>query len=81
MITKEQSLGIKKKLIEEGKTVTSLSKEFGVSRTFLAGVINGSRKSTMLEEKLQVLYKLLALRYLHFLLILTYIEWQSVLDI
>lgn len=53
MITKEQSLEIKKKLIEEGKTVTSLSKEFSVSRTFLAGVINGSRKSKTLEKKLQ----------------------------
>lgn len=53
MITKEQSLEIKKKLIEEGKTVTSLSKEFCVSRTFLAGVINGSRKSKTLEKKLQ----------------------------
>ena len=53
MITKEQSLEIKKKLIEEGKTVTFLSKEFGVARTFLAGVINGSRKSKTLEKKLQ----------------------------
>ena len=53
MITKEQSLEIKKKLIEEGKTVTSLSKEFGVSRTFLAGVISGKEKSKPLEEKLQ----------------------------
>lgn len=53
MINKEQSLEIKKKLIEEGKTVTSLSKEFGVARTFLAGVINGSRKSKTLEKKLQ----------------------------
>ena len=53
MITKEQSLEIKKKLIEEGKTVTSLSREFGVSRTFLAGVISGKEKSKPLEEKLQ----------------------------
>ena len=53
MINKEQALAIKMKLLVDGKTVTELAREFGVSRTFLAGVINGSRKSTMLEEKLQ----------------------------
>lgn len=53
MINKEQSLAIKTKLLVDGKTVTELAKEFGVSRTFLAGVINGSRKSKTLEKKLQ----------------------------
>lgn len=53
MINKEQSLEIKKKLLVDGKTVTELAREFGVSRTFLAGVINGSRKSKKFEEKLQ----------------------------
>ena len=53
MISKEQALAIKMKLLVDGKTVTELTREFGVSRTFLGGVINGSRKSTMLEEKLQ----------------------------
>ena len=53
MINKEQSLAIKTKLLVDGKTVTFLSKEFGVARTFLAGVINGSRKSKTLEKKLQ----------------------------
>lgn len=53
MINKEQSLAIKTKLLVDGKTVTELAREFGVSRTFLAGVINGSRKSKKFEEKLQ----------------------------
>lgn len=50
---KERSLEIKKKLLEDGKTVTELAREFGVSRTFLAGVISGKEKSKPLEEKLQ----------------------------
>ena len=53
MISKEQALAIKMKLLVDGKTVTELAREFGVSRTFLAGVINGSRKSKTFEEKLQ----------------------------
>lgn len=53
MITAKQYLEIKKKLLEDCKTVTDLAKEFGVSRTFLSGVINGSQKSKPLEEKLQ----------------------------
>jgi transcriptional regulator with XRE-family HTH domain len=53
MINKEQSLAIKTKLLVDGKTVADLAREFGVSRTFLSGVINGSQKSKPLEEKLQ----------------------------
>lgn len=53
MINKEQSLAIKTKILVDGKTVTELAKEFGVSRTFLASVISGNRASKPLEEKLQ----------------------------
>ena len=53
MINKEQSLAIKTKLLVDGKTVTELAREFGVSRQQLSYVISGSRKSKPLEEKLQ----------------------------
>ena len=53
MINKEQSLAIKTKLLVDGKTVTELAREFGVSRTFLSGVISGKEKSKRMEEKLQ----------------------------
>ena len=53
MISKEQSLAIKTKLLVDGKTVTELAREFGVSRTFLASVISGKEKSKPLEEKLK----------------------------
>lgn len=57
MINKEQSLAIKTKLLIDGKTVKELAREFGVSRTFLAGVISGKEKSKPLEEKLQAYVK------------------------
>lgn len=57
MINKEQSLAIKTKLLVDGKTVTELARGFGVSRTFLAGVISGNRASKPLEKKLQAYVK------------------------
>ena len=56
MITEKQSLTIKKKMLEEKKTVTELAKEFGVARTFLSGIISGKRNSKEIEEKLKEKY-------------------------
>lgn len=56
MITEKQSLTIKKKMLEEKKTVTELAKEFGVERTFLSSIISGKRNSKEIEEKLKEKY-------------------------
>ena len=56
MITERQSLAIKKKMLEQGKTVTQLAKELGIERTFLSGVISGKRNSKNIEDVLKQKY-------------------------
>ena len=56
MITEKQSLTIKKKMLEQGITVTKLAQEFGVQRTFLSGIISGKRNSKEVETKLKEKY-------------------------
>lgn len=53
MITEKQSLAIKKKMLEQGITVTELAKELGIQRTFLSGIISGKRNSKEIENKLK----------------------------
>lgn len=56
MITEKQSLAIKKKMLEDKITVTSLAIELGVARTFLSGIISGKRNSKEVEDKLKEKY-------------------------
>ena len=56
MITEKQSLTIKKKMLEQGITVTKLAQEFGVQRTFLSSIISGKRNSKEVETKLKEKY-------------------------
>lgn len=56
MITAKQSLAIKKKMLEQGTTVTKLAEEFGIQRTFLSGILSGQRNSKEVEQKLKNKY-------------------------
>lgn len=56
MITEKQCLMIKKKLLEQHKTITDLAKELEVERTFLSGIINGKRNSKSIESILKQKY-------------------------
>jgi len=56
MITQKQSLTIKKKMLEQGITVTKLAEEFGIQRTFLSGIISDKRNSKEVETKLKEKY-------------------------
>lgn len=56
MITEKQSLAIKKKMLEQGITVTELAKELGIQRTYLSGIISGQRNSKEVESKLKEMY-------------------------
>ena len=56
MITEKQSLAIKKKMLEQGITVTELAKELGIQRTYLSGIISGQRNSKKVESKLKEKY-------------------------
>lgn len=56
MITEKQSLTIKKKMLEQGITVTKLAQELGVQRTFLSSIISGKRNSKEVETKLKEKY-------------------------
>jgi hypothetical protein len=53
VLTSKQTLAIKKKLLDMNTTVKDLASDWGVSRTFLSGIINGSRNDARLEEKLK----------------------------
>lgn len=53
MLTSKQTLAIKKKLLDLETTVKDLATQWGISRTLLSGVINGSRNDKFLEEKLK----------------------------
>lgn len=56
MITEKQSLTIKKKMLEQGITVTRLAEEFNIQRTFLSSIISGKRNSKEIESKLKEKY-------------------------
>lgn len=56
MITEKQSLTIKKKMLEQGTTVTKLAEEFSVQRTFLSSIISGKRNSKEIETRLKEKY-------------------------
>lgn len=53
MITEKQSIAIKKKMLEKKITVTELAIQFGIERTYLSGILNGSRNSKEIEKQLK----------------------------
>lgn len=53
MITEKQSIAIKKKMLEKKINVTELAIQFGIERTYLSGILNGSRNSKEIEQKLK----------------------------
>lgn len=57
MLTEQEQLKIKMYLLENKISITSLAKEFGMSRQWISGIINGRVDRPLTEKQLLNLIK------------------------